>query len=227
MEINEQTNQADLLKIINDPNTPDELYEQASREHRRRLLAQKQQEEAQAERIREAIAQVRGLKVSFEKFVETKLADGKTAFEEAEIKDFAIKKGWIKSATAQHERTTEPEEEEEVKQPIIVGKFKLADYGFQMPTKKNTNIPLSTATEFEWDFNRQYAGTGWELKFISVLVEKGLADLEQHMTPEFKEWLEVSTTPTKGPYSGKKIFKNKRKFYKRFGLDENKQPING
>lgn len=224
MEINEQTNQADLLKIINDPNTPDELYEQASREHRRRLLAQKQQEEAQAERIREAVAQVHGLKVSFEKFVETKSADGKTPFDEAEIKAYAIKKGWGKSAIAQQEAPAVTEEE--VKQPVIVGKFKLADYGFKMPTKKNTTTPLSTATEFEWDFNRQYAGTGWELKFINVLVERGLADLEQHMTKEFKEWLEVCTIPTKGPFTGKQIFKNKRKFYKRFGLDENKQPIN-
>ncbi len=223
MEINELTNQDDLLKIINDPNTPDALYEQASREHRRRLLAKKHQEEAQEERIREAVAQVHGLKVSFEKFVETRSAEGNSAFEESQIKAYSIKKGWSKIATVKPETTAEPEEEE--KQPIIVGKFKLADYGFKMPTRKKTNTPFSTATEFEWNFNRQYAGTSWELKFINILVEKGLDDLEKHLTKEFKDWLEVCTVPTKGPFSGKSIYKNKRKFYKRFGLDENKHPI--
>ena len=223
MEINQNTQQDELLAIINDPNTADDVYEKASKEHRRRLLVKKQEAEALEQRISEVVKAVRGLNISFEKFVESKTAEGETAFDLAQIKAYASKKRWIQEIAV----TTESKEEavEEEKAPIIVGTFKLADYDFVMPKKTGTEIPFSTATEFQWDFNRQYAGTGWELKFINAIVSKGLEDIQKHLTPEFKEWLEVCEVPTRGPYSNSKIYKNKRKFYKKFGFDENMKPL--
>lgn len=223
MEINQQTPQDELLTIINDPNTADDVYEKASKEHRRRLLEKKQEAEALEQRISEVVKAVRNLNISFEKFVESKTAEGDSAFDVAQIKAYASKKRWIQDIpmTAESKEETGGEE----KTPIIVGTFKLADYGFVMPKKTGTDIPFSTATEFKWDFNRQYAGTGWELKFIGAIVAKGLDDIQQHLTPEFKEWLETAEVPTRGPFANTKIYKNKRKFYKRFGFDENMNPI--
>lgn len=223
MKINEQTSQDELLAIINDPNTADEVYEKASREHRRRLLVIKQENEALEQRIKEAVKLVCELDISFERFIESKSADGKTAFEGSQIKDYAVKKGWTQQTVVEAEESVQRGEDD--KKPLIVGTFKLADYDFEMPKKTGTNIPFSNAKEFKWDFNRQYAGTSWELKFISAIVDKGIDDIQKHLTPEFKEWLEIFEVPTRGPHTGKPIYKNKRKFYKRFGLDENMSPI--
>jgi len=95
MEINQQTPQDELLAIINDPNTADDVYEKASKEHRRRLLVKKQEAEALEQRISEVVKAVRGLNISFEKFVESKTGEGETAFDVAQIKAYASKKRWI------------------------------------------------------------------------------------------------------------------------------------
>ena len=223
MKITQQTPQDELLTIINDPNTEDEVYEKASKEHRRRLLKKKQEAEALEQRISEVVKAVRRLNISFEKFVEAKTTEDETAFDVAQIKAYASKKRWLQAVAVTAESRIETGEEEKI--PLIVGTFKLADYDFVMPKKTGTDTPFSTATEFIWDFNRQYAGTGWELKFIGAIVSKGIEDIQKHLTPEFKKWLEVFEVPNRGPYSGTQIFKNKRKFYKKFGLDENMNTV--
>ena len=138
MEINQNTPQDELLAIINDPNTADDVYEKASKEHRRRLLEKKQEAEALEQRISEVVKAVRGLNISFEKFVESKTAEGETAFDLAQIKAYASKKRWIQEIAVTAESKEEAVEEE--KTPIIVGTFKLADYDFVMPKKTGTDI---------------------------------------------------------------------------------------
>lgn len=212
-----------LINIINNPFASDDEYEAASKNLRHLLLLQKAEVEAFSLKLKEIVVSIKKLNVSFEDFIEFKTDEGETAFDVAQIKAYASKKRWIQENTVPVEAKDEVTEEE--KTPLIVGTFKLADYDFVMPKKTGTDTPFSTATELKWDFNRQYAGTGWELKLISAIVSKGLEDIQKHLTPEFKEWLEVCEVPTRGPYSNSKIYKNKRKFYKKFGFDENMKPL--
>lgn len=220
MEINEKTTKEELIAILNNPETDDATYEMATKEHRARILTEKQNQQKLQESLKTTVKAVRSLGISFENFITSEDHEGQTAFSLDEVKAYAAKQNWIKTVIKEQEAAAKPR-----KEAVIVGTFKLADYGFSMPKKAGTDDPISNATELKWDFNQKFAGTSWELKFIRAITEKGLDDIEQHLTGEFKKWLETSETPAKGIKANTAIFYNKRKFYKKFGLDENKNPL--
>lgn len=219
MNITDQLTNEELLKILTSPDTDEETYQKAAAENRRRLLAEKQQQEALNNKIRDVVAAVRGLNISFADFMKSVDQDGQPPFNNKEVKQFALNQGWLKDSEA----TTTPSEKPE-KPVVVVGTFKLSDYGFVMPTKTASGKPFSTDTEFVWDINTFYPPRTWQFKFLQVLKDKGIEDIQKHLTPEFKAWLEEVTIPTKGPQATKHLYYNKRKFYDFFGLNEDMSP---
>lgn len=223
MNINDQLTNEELIKILTSPDTDEETYQKAAAENRRRLLAEKQQQEALNTKIRDVVAAVRGLNISFSDFMKSVDQDGHPPFSTKEIKQFALNQGWLKDSDA---KEPSGEKSEKADKPVvIVGTFKLSDYGFVMPTKSQSGEPFSTDTEFVWDINSFYPPRTWQYKFIQVLKEKGFDDIQKHLTPEFKAWLEEATIPAKGPQANKPIYYNKRKFYAVFGMNEDMTPI--
>lgn len=224
MNINDQLTKEELLKILTSPDTDDETYQNAAAENRRRLLAEKQKQEALNTKIRDVVAAVRGLNISFDDFMKSVDQDGQPPFSNKEVKQFAHNQGWLKDSDAREPSSEKPEKSE--KPVVIVGTFKLSDYSFEMPTKTVSGKPFSTDTEFIWDINTFYPPRTWQFKFLQVLKNKGLDDIQKHLTPEFKAWLEEVSIPTKGPQANKPIYYNKRKFYDFFGLNEDMSPKN-
>lgn len=223
MNINDQLTKEELLKILTSPETDEETYQRAAAENRRRLLAEKQQQEALNNQIRDVVAAVRALNISFDNFMKSVDEDGQPPFSSKEIKQFALNQGWLKVSDAKEPLGEKPEKAD--KPVVIVGTFKLSDYGFVMPTKSQSGEPFSTDTEFVWDINSFYPPRTWQYKFIQVLKEKGFDDIQKHLSPEFKAWLEEATIPAKGPQANKPIYYNKRKFYAVFGMNEDMTPI--
>ena len=108
---------------------------------------------------------------------------------------------------------------------IAVGTFKLADYNF--------THPKATEPEFVWEFGKRYGGLAWQNGAVAAITHKkgdtfggteALDAVLEKATPEFKSWLE-EYREGQGPSKGKKIYDNKRAFYKYFGLDENREPL--
>lgn len=219
MNINDQLSNEELLKILTNPDTDEETYQKATAENRRRLLAEKQKREALSGKIRDVVAAVRELNISFADFIKSTDQDGNHPFSTKDVKQFALSQGWLKDNESTAESADKPKKPE-----VIVGTFKLADYGFVMPTKAQSTEPFSSDTEFVWDINTFYPPTTWQYKFIQVLKDKGLQAVDKDITPEFKAWLEEATIPAKGPHANTPIYYNKRKFYAFFGLNEDLTP---
>ena len=104
------------------------------------------------------------------------------------------------------------------KTPLIVGTFKLADFGFDMPKNAKGDL-MSTESEFTWDLNHRYGGRGWEQAFISAMLKEDVAKAEANFTPEFKAWLDETVTNDRGRYAKKPVFNNKSDFYSKFGVE--------
>jgi hypothetical protein len=98
------------------------------------------------------------------------------------------------------------------KDKLIVGTFKLADYGFTAEPQADGTLP----TEFEWDFNNGPRGSSWKQKFVQAIIAKGVDDCMAKITPDFKAWLEISRPDGRNP--NKRVYENKAAFYKAFGL---------
>jgi hypothetical protein len=80
----------------------------------------------------------------------------------------------------------------EPKEPLIVGIFKCADYGFVMP--KNVNgEPMGSDTELVWDFNKRYGSLSWQNKFIKAIISKGYEHVLEKATAESKEWIDKAS----------------------------------
>lgn len=109
------------------------------------------------------------------------------------------------------------EKAEADKTPLIVGTFKLADFGFDMP-KSAKGTAMSDATELKWDLNHRYGGRTWEQAFISFLLKSDVAKVEANFTPEFKTWLNETVTNDRGRYAKKPVFNNKSEFYSKFNV---------
>ena len=221
MDITTETTTAELLKVLTSPETDEATYAAAVAENRRRLLAEKQKKEEEACKTREVVSALRSLGLSFEHFMMCTDNDGQPAFSSKEVKHYAQSQGWLKEASTSTEANVESSE----KPMVNVGTFKLSDYGFVMPFKGKTEKPVAADTEFVWNINQFYPATTWQYKFIKTITAKGLDDIQKHLTPEFKAWLEECIVPNKGPMANKAIYKNKRKFMIYFGLDENGQPL--
>jgi hypothetical protein len=95
---------------------------------------------------------------------------------------------------------------------LVVGTFKLSDYGFIVEKQTDGTVP----TEYEWDFNNNPRGVSWKQRFVQAIISKGIDDCMTKITPEFKAWLEISRKDARS--EGKLIFENKAAFYKAFGL---------
>ncbi len=101
---------------------------------------------------------------------------------------------------------------------LVVGIFKLADYGFTVEPQADGTVP----TEYEWDFNNNPRGASWKQRFVQAIITKGIDDCMTKITPDFKAWLEISHPDGRNP--NKRIFKNKAAFYKAFGLKSDGTP---
>lgn len=221
MNITAATTTEELLKILTNPDTDESTYTAAAAENRRRLLEEKQKKEEFVGKIRDVVNSVKSLGISFDEFMKATDSNGQPAFTSKDVKQYAQNQGWMKDRETNAATTDDDTDKPEV----IVGTFKLSDYGFTMPMKGKSSTPIAADTELKWDINKFYPATTWQYKFIKSITAKGLEDLQKHLTPEFKSWLEEHTIPNKGPMANKAIFKNKRKFMAYFGLDENGEPL--
>lgn len=104
------------------------------------------------------------------------------------------------------------------KDKLIVGTFKLADYGITAEPQADGTLP----TEFEWDFNNGPRGSSWKQKLVQAIIAKGVDDCMTKTTPDFKAWLEISRPDGRNP--NKRVYENKAAFYKAFGLKKDGSP---
>ena len=93
MNITDQLTNEELLKILTSPDTDEETYQKAAAENLRRLLAERQQQEALNNKIRDVVAAVRGLNISFADFMKSVDKDGQPPFNNKEVKQFALNQG--------------------------------------------------------------------------------------------------------------------------------------
>jgi hypothetical protein len=156
--------------------------------------------------------QVGELEIQFNEFME------KSVFSIEVVKAYAVAQEWVTAPKPAKGGTT-TQVVEAPAEKLIVGTFQFADYGFTMPNKKSTTVPMGNGdTSLEWDFNKRYGGPSWQQKFINAIIAKGYQDVISKITPEFKAWLETSELGKGGPKNGIPIFKNKRDFLKAFDI---------
>jgi len=114
---------------------------------------------------------------------------------------------------------------------IKVRDFKLSEFKFTGKDKEAIDKAIKdgkVTDTFTWMFGKQYGGLAWQNVVIQAITHKGNGGVKaldaalKGATPEFTAWLEVSRQG-EGPAKDRQIFENKREFFKKFGLTENRE----
>lgn len=148
--------------------------------------------------------------------LQNEMVDGEIPFPKADVLDYCQRQGWMPSVAPRAGKAKADKGDDE-KQPLIVGKFKLADFGFTMPKRVNGQ-PASNDTELEWDYNKRYGGRAWQTALINAIKAAGIEKAGEHFSEDFKKWLNNAKKATQGRYAGKDFYENKKNFYAEFGL---------
>ncbi len=209
---------AEIVRLMGDENTaPEDIATLAAELAGHRSEAKKAKEALSGEVhniVQQIIALRRDHEISFAQ-LQNEMVDGEIPFPKADVVAYCQAQGWMPSAGVR--ATKAPSAEKEQKDALVIGKFKLADYGFTMP-KLKSGQPASNDTELEWDFNKRYGGKHWATPFINAIKAAGIEKASQHFSEDFKKWLNTTKTGTHGRYAGKTFYENKKDFYAEFGM---------
>lgn len=174
---------------------------------------QKQAKEERANNVAKVFKDLTDLEIDFNQLMASKVYSVEV------VKAYADSQGWL--STVEEKTTTTKEKKEtttEQKEPLYIGMFNFADYGFNMPMKADGKTPMGKGeTDLNWDWNKRYGGLSWQQKFINAIIAKGYEQILEKATPEFKSWL-MESVEGQGPAKGKQLFKNKREFLGMFDI---------
>jgi len=174
---------------------------------------QKQAKEERANNVAKVFKDLTDLEIDFNQLMASKVYSVEV------VKAYADSQGWLSTV---EEKTTSTKEKKETtteqKEPLYIGVFNFADYGFTMPFNKDgTKLMGNGETSLNWDWNKRYGGLSWQQKFINAIKTKGYEQILEKATPEFKSWL-MEFKIGSGPAKDKEIFENKREFLKMFDI---------
>jgi hypothetical protein len=175
----------------------------------------KQDKEEYEGKVSTALKSLSELEIDFAKLMASHV------YNPDDVKAYAEQQGWIKPSNVVSKEgdqlaNKQSKRKDEAKEPLIIGTFNFADYGFEMP-KNAKGEPMSNDTSFEWDWNKNYIGRGWQPQFIKAITAKGYEHVVANASPQFKDWLAQFKEGQKAK-AGQKIYENKRDFLNRFGI---------
>lgn len=172
-------------------------------------------EKDRAENIKKVYSDLTALEISFAELMTQNLFSVETVKSWVQAQNWYVAPVVVEATTSTKDKK---EKSEEAVEPLYIGVFNFADYGFTMPFNKDgTKLMGNGETSLNWDWNKRYGGLSWQQKFINAIKTKGYEQILEKATPEFKSWL-MEFKIGSGPAKDKEIFENKREFLKMFDI---------